>query len=354
MHGHPRRVRHLATRRAALPKATATLLVLAAALAARATPAMAEGSAYSTLGAAGLRTGVIVDRAQCPDAEGHAWVTAPHADGTDEGAYIRYYAAGLGATNPTAVVFIHGNRLTRVYDDEGRLIRIGANPGYGRATEDSLRRAAAQQAAALRLPFVMLARPGYYGSSGIAAEQYRRREVLLLNAALDAIRQRHAIGRLAVSAQSGGGPSLDGMLALRDDLACAVFSSALTAFDEQARALGPARRGPPLRQATPDAYDPIREVASIRPGRDRRVFVIGDPGDRQIPIAAQQAYADALQRYGIRVTAMTGTAVGATHHSLDGTGIRAAGWCLDGLPDEEIRSLVGRGEAEYRVEGVFN
>lgn len=324
------------------------------ALAALLGAAPAAAHDYTTFGPEGLRTGVIVAQAQCPDRPGQVWVTAPHADGTAEGACIRYFAAGLQAANPQAVVFIHGNRLARIHDDEGRLIRIGANPGYGRATEASLQAAAAAQAQALGMPFVMLARPGYYGSSGIAAEQYRRREILLMNAALDAIKARHGIARFAVSGQSGGGPSVGGMLAMRDDLACVVFSSALTAFDEQARALGPARRGPTLRQATVDPFDPIREVAQVKPSATRRVFVVSDPGDQQIPIAAQQAYAEALARAGVRVAAMTGTAVGATHHSLDGTGIRVAGWCLEGVAEEEIRARVAKGEAAYRIEGVFN
>ena len=328
-------------------------LLAAAALAGACSAALAQGSAYSTMSVAGLRTGVIVDQARCPDAVGSVWVAAPHADGAVEGACIRYYAAGLGGTNPAAVVFLHGNRLARVYDDEGRLIRIDASEGYGRATEESLGRAAALQAAALGHPFIILARPGYYGSSGVAAEQYRRREVLLVDAALDAIKRRHGIGRFGVSAQSGGGPSLAGLLALRDDVACGVFSSSLTAFEERERALGPARRGPPLRQVTADPYDPIREVGGIRPSPDRRVFVVGDPGDRLIPLSAQQAYADALRRQGVEVAMTTGTAVGANHHSLGATGQRAAGWCLDGLSDEEILSRMGRGEAGYLIEGGF-
>ncbi|TPG58032.1 hypothetical protein EAH89_08655 [Roseomonas nepalensis] len=317
-------------------------------------PALAsEGSSYTTMSVAGLRTGVIINEADCPNAAGSVWVTAPHADGTVEGACIRYYAAGLSTTNPDAIVFLHGNRLARSYDSEGRLIRIGASEGYGTATEESLQRAATLQAAALGHPFIILARPGYYGSSGVAAEQYRRREILLVNAALEAIKQRHGIARFGVSSQSGGGPSLGGILALRDDVPCATFSSSLTAFDERDRALGAASRAPALRQVTQDPYDPIREVAKVRPSAERRVFVVGDPEDRQVPFPSQQAYAEALRQQGVKVAITTSTAVGATHHSLGATGQRGVGWCLDGLPDEEILSRMGRGEATYLLQGGF-
>jgi hypothetical protein len=85
-----------------------------------------------------------------------------------------------------------------------------------------------------------------------------------VNAALDTIKQRHGIARFGVSSQSGGGPSLAGILSLRSDVDCAAFSSSLTAFDEREQALKGAMRGPPLHQVTADVYDPIRETTSIR------------------------------------------------------------------------------------------
>jgi hypothetical protein len=244
--------------------------------------------AYSTMSPEGLRTGVIVSEADCARDPIGVWVTAPHADGTVEGACIRYYAAGLAASNPVAIVFLHGNRLDRSFDKEGRLIRVAASASaYGNPSAAGLAASAAQQAKALGHPFIILARPGYYGSSGIANEQYRRREVLLVNAALDAVKQRHGIARFGVSSQSGGGPSLAGILSLRSDVDCAAFSSSLTAFDERERALKDATRGPPLHQVTPDAYDPIRETASIQPRPELRIFVVSDPNDKLIPVCAK-------------------------------------------------------------------
>jgi hypothetical protein len=186
--------------------------------------------AYSTMSPEGLRTGVIVREADCARDPIAVWVTAPHADGTVEGACIRYYAARLAASNPVAIVFLHGNRLDRSFDKEGRLIRVAASASaYGNPSAAGLAASAAKQAKVLGHPFIILARPGYYGSSGIANEQYRKREVLLVNAALDAIKQRHGIARFGVSSQSGGGPSLAGILSLRSDVDCAAFSSSLTA-----------------------------------------------------------------------------------------------------------------------------
>ena len=82
--------------------------------------AQQTSDAYSTMSPEGLRTGVIVSEAECARDPIAVWVTAPHADGAVEGACIRYYAAGLGASNPVAIVFLHGNRIDRSYDKEGR------------------------------------------------------------------------------------------------------------------------------------------------------------------------------------------------------------------------------------------
>src|SRR5215204_3058252 len=99
------------------------LMTLVALLACAPAPSMAQG--YSTMSHEGLRTGVIIQQADCPDRPGSVWVSAPYPDGHVEGVCIRYYAAGLGGTNPRAVVSIHGNRLAFSYDDQGRLIRLG-------------------------------------------------------------------------------------------------------------------------------------------------------------------------------------------------------------------------------------
>lgn len=314
-------------------------------------PAMAQG--YSTMSHEGLRTGVILRQSECPDRPGQVWASAPYPDGTVEGVCIRYYAAGLAGTNPKAVAFIHGNRLNQSYDEQGRLVRVGVSDSYGNPSEESLQRAAEAQSRALGHPFIIVARPGNYGSSGIASEQFRRREVALMNAALEAIKQRHRIESFGIAAQSGGGPSLAGMLAARSDIACAAFSSALTALREREEAMGNAARGPRLSQTLVDAYDPIREVGSIQPSDRRRVFIVGDAEDKLIPYAAQQAYADALTRQGVKVTATTSTAVGSNRHSLGATGQRAVGWCLDGLQDDEIATRMRQGEAGYLLPGGF-
>ena len=326
------------------------MLVLMALMSA---PVAAQPVPYTTMSHEGLRTGVLLRQADCPDRPGHVWVSAAYPDGQTEGVCIRYYAAGLADRNRVAEVFIHGNRLAYSYDEQGRLLRVGVSDSYGNPSETSLQAAAEMQSKAVGHPFIIIARPGNYGSSGIASEQYRRREVTLMNTALDVIKRRHGIEAFGIAAQSGGGPSLAGMLAVRDDIRCATFSSSLTAFREREQALRTPSRNPALSQILPDAYDAIREVGTIRPSMERRVFVVGDTEDKLIPYEAQKAYADALAQQGVQVTATTSTALGSNHHSLGATGQRAVGWCLDGLQTDEIVRRMGQGEAAYAQQGGF-
>lgn len=326
--------------------------VLALLWALMSTAVAAEVPQYTTMSPEGLRTGVLLRQADCPDRAGFAWVAAPYPDGVAEGVCIRYYAAGLAATNRTAIVFLHGNRLNYVYDDDGKLVRIGVSDSYGTPSEASLQRAAEMQSNILGHPFIIIGRPGNYGSSGIASEQYRRRETRLVNAALDVIKQRHGVDAFGVAAQSGGGPALAGLLAYRDDIRCAAFSSSLTAIAERERTAS-RTRVPTLSERTPELYDPIREVGQIRASQDRRIFVVGDTEDRLIPFSAQQAYADALHRQGLQVAVTTSTAIGANRHSLGATGQRAVGWCIDGVADAEIIERMRRGEAAHVIPGGF-
>lgn len=327
----------------------AALVMLAAA------PTGADAQGYSTMSHEGLRAGTLVRQSDCPDRDGHAWAAAPYPGGPEEGVCIRYFAAGFEAANRSPVVFLHGNRLSYIYDAEGRLIRVGVSDSYGTPDEASLQRAAQMQAAALGRPFIILARPGHYGSSGIATEQYRWREGRLVSAALDVIKRHHSIESFGVAAQSGGGPSLAGLLEQRTDISCAAFSSALTAISVLERERTPSRVGrtPTITERTPELYDPIREVSRLPVSDTRRIFVVSDPGDRSISVTAQQAYTEALRQNGHRVAATTSTAVGPQHHSLGATGQRAVGWCLEGMADDQILARMSQGEADYVISGGF-
>ena len=91
------------------------------------------------------------------------------------------------------------------------------------------RRAAAEalSAALGGMPVVLMARPGMHGSSGDhARDRHTEEEVALIDAALTQLRQRHGLGPLTIHGFSSGGAILANLLARRDDIRCAVITSA--------------------------------------------------------------------------------------------------------------------------------
>lgn len=180
---------------------------------------------------------------------------------------LRYYAAGLDrGTNRLAVVFLHGDMQEWHGDDAGLALthRVTAHGGVGAHV---LQAAARRWAIALGHPYILLARPGTFGSTGDHRLRRSRREVALIDAALDQIKARHGIARLVVAGTSGGGHLAAALLSRRDDISCAVITSGVVAVKMRARL-----RGWPAGAITrADTIDPIDEVASLarharRPG----------------------------------------------------------------------------------------
>jgi hypothetical protein len=117
-----------------------------------------------------------------------------------EGDCIVYYAGGLEAHNPTAIIFFQGDLITRQWDDRGKTTDQSVDPSYAQDSPAHEAQLAARWAARLGVPYILLARPGTYGSSGDHKERRRLREVLLVDAAISAIKQRDHIDSLVLVA----------------------------------------------------------------------------------------------------------------------------------------------------------
>jgi pimeloyl-ACP methyl ester carboxylesterase len=190
-------------------------------------------------------------------------------------------------------------------------------------------------------PFIYVGRPGAYGSSGYHAERRRPKEFYSLNAAVDAIKVKHGIGKVILSGQSGGATSVGALLTLgRTDVVCAVGTSGGYAVIERAefarRRIG--ARSLPGVDSTGfrDAYDVINYVSGIQADPKRRIFIIGDLLDQTTPFSLQKKFADLVRAAGHEVQLVEAAAKGAQHHSLRPVGILAAGLCGQGVPTEEL------------------
>lgn len=268
----------------------------------------------------------------CETSQNRLWV---EVDG--RGDCIAFYPAGDPSRAKQAVLYFEGDIPLSYRRDRAKL----------RSHLASLRRGLGMLAAAYRIPYVLVARPGTFGSTGDHKDRRKDREYLLMRAAADAIRIRFQLESVSLAGQSGGGTIVGALLALGiSRVACAVPASGgydLTAMlDWHASRQGMigAHRTHPATLS--NSFNVMDHVAGVLRDPKRRVFVLGDPKDQVTPFAQQQRFAAALKAAGHHIVVTEGAARGPEHHGLSFTALQLAGLCATGASDAEIRRAAKR------------
>jgi pimeloyl-ACP methyl ester carboxylesterase len=265
-----------------------------------------------------LRHGVVLSQAQCSAIDSELWV---HVDG--RGYCVRYWLSSSGGTKDEALVYIHGDIGGL---DRGKVFLAG---------EASLSTAGRQGRNAQRWselfggPFVSLGRVGAYGSSGEHLRQRRTLlEVQVMNAALDALKERHGFKRFHVVGQSGGGHTVATMLEKRSDLGCAVMTSGIVSVKANALDLGW-----PINTKIKASYDPSDFIDAIQPRAGQRIVVISDPDDKRVPYRSQREFVERVRANGLPVLHVAAAAGDGRAHELGSVGLRLAADCANGMDD---------------------
>ncbi|MCA0451136.1 MAG: S9 family peptidase [Proteobacteria bacterium] len=264
--------------------------------------------------------GIAIDKRQCAAferAETAVWV---------EGYCLRYYAAGLAQrANPIATLWLNGDILGPKGDNADKRQK-GIGPATMTAQMESLSRR-------FGVPAIFLARPGTYGSAGKHhAMRGRKIEADLVAAVIDALKSRYGIREWALGGHSGGGTLVGEMLARRDDLRCAVISSGAVAYRAYLEARGLIKPG-----ATLTRFDPYVSLDRVPKDPARRVFVIGDPRETNVPFATQKLYYDGLIARGHAATLIPlARTTDARHHDLVDFAETALGLCANGASGDVI------------------
>jgi pimeloyl-ACP methyl ester carboxylesterase len=294
-------------------------------------PALSQPPHQDTMRPEFVLRGASMTEAQCATLDESAWVVQ-----SGNGDCIRYFSAGLRDKNDVAIVYLHGDRLRRSWNRDFTVTREHEVISYRDNDPDDLRAEMRRISGGAGRPAIFVARPGVYGSSGHHADRRQLREVELVDAALDALKQRHKIDRLILAGQSGGGHLVSAMLARRQDVECAVLTSAVTAV----RARLTARGWPADVTGARTFFDPIDHVGAIKADRPLRVFVVGDPRDTNVPFRTQALYYEALKSRSLDAHLLRATGRGGEFHGLEHWAKRIAIWCAHKLPTEEIARRV--------------
>ena len=285
-----------------------------------------SADAADTFTRQGLTSGAQMSAEQCRQhGDTAVWVTV---DG--RGDCIRYFHAGLGASSDVVHVWFHGDRLRRIAPGYWK------PRGYGGESAEQQQLEADAYYRGGRIPYIHFSRPGTYGSSGFHGDRRQERNVRLVLAAVATIKQRHRIERFAFSGQSGGGHLVGALLANRDDILCAVATSGVLAVAHRVWARG--WRGDATGHET--FYDPVDYVDRIPTSRQRRIFIIGDPDDSNVPFSSQMEYYRKVKKRGHAVELIRANGAGSENHSLAFEGFRAVEQCVRGVPTDAIRHSI--------------
>lgn len=271
-----------------------------------------------------LIAGKQISEMQCSALAGAVWVTVE-----GRGECIRYYYSNAGGGRDLLVylhadlVVVNGRGEARPYDF------------YAKSSPASVQTGSINWSRTLKVPYLFLARPGTYGSSGRHSERRSEREIALISAALDRIKTRLGYSRLHLVGFGEGGHAAAALLARRHDLGCVALASALLSLRQHLAERG--RNEDVTGNRAP--LDPIASVGRITRRDDLRIVVMTDPDDVLISARSQTSYVRQAMRAGLPVNQIFPAAKDPFAHQLAAEARHVAAVCAKGAADAAIAAL---------------
>ncbi|MBC8641655.1 hypothetical protein IAG25_33050 [Caballeronia sp. EK] len=269
-------------------------------------------------------TSVVEGVPTCTEAECRARGNGIWVEVDGSGDCIRYWSSGLTDETPMAVFYIHGDRLwfgeVVSYDDNS----VARQNSYAKMAASSL-----------GMPFIKIARPGLYGSSGQHSSARQTRELQLVAGAVRHLLERYKIKRYGIAGQSGGGSVASYLLTQFPDVECVAFSAACLSLDGL-------RNGSLTRSGYdggPDIYDPVAHLHEVATNHRRRLFIIGDEKDKAALFLNLEHYYQTAKALGHDVTLIRAEGLG-NNHVLDVTGQYIVAWAMQGMSTQEIEQKI--------------
>jgi pimeloyl-ACP methyl ester carboxylesterase len=321
-----RRPADRASRRRMLPNGLLFAAALAGAL------VTATGAGAEIIKKEDMLRGVTTTHAQCDATPQTLWL---NVDGRDF--CVRYFLSTAGGEGSRPVVFLDGDQRVKLNIKTWSWLDTSEVKDFD---TDDLMGIADGFSKLAKTTAIFVARIGLGGTSGNHTARHTLLELHLVNASLDALKQRYGFEGFHLAGQSGGSKLSGALLGLRRDIACAALGSA---------PLGPPT---PVKNSDPGRtfFDPMQNLSIAAKDHLQRPFVISDKTDKTVPVAQQTGFVDKMRAAGRKVPQFFVEATDDEHHGvLRYTELVAAG-CVLGKSDEEIAravALMVKRTAEY-------
>ena len=261
-------------------------------------------------------TGVSVTEADCRASPiDRLWVRVEN-----RGFCVRFWLSTAGGSKDEALVAFDGD----IGGIGGKLHETARS-----VTDESLQKAADYGSRLYRGPYIWIARPGSFGSSGHHIKDRRTLlEIRIAMAALDALKRQNGFKRFHLVGQSGGGHTVAGLAQLRSDIGCAVITSGTTSVRSMQRDSGRPMAGKHR------FYDPIDHVHAMKQRPGLRLFVVSDRKDKFVSYRSQLEFVERVKAHNLPITHVTATATDKDSHGLFAHGHRLAVDCANKPRDQ--------------------
>ncbi len=269
---------------------------------------------------AAMMRGVSITAEQCSALPQAVWIST-HG----KSFCVRYYLSTAGGDGRRPVVMLQGDQLGR-FDSRSRRFEPAPDAKLADTNTDDLMKFADRISQITKAPAIYLARIGLDGSGGHHGIRHSFLELYATYAALETIKLRHRFEGYNLIGQSGGATLVGGLLALRNDIACAVPGSGRLAL------LNMPRNPDPLAAA----FDPSRMAPTIARNRNARILVVTDPQDEVVPAQHQSGFVSALRQAGGTAEQFFVEATDPKRHGVSIYATYAAAACLRGNSTEEV------------------
>ncbi|HEY6259483.1 MAG TPA: hypothetical protein VIY51_27195 [Xanthobacteraceae bacterium] len=278
--------------------------------------------------------GITMTRAQCAAITDTVWLTVFGRDFC-----VRYYLSTAGGEGPRPVVFIQGDYFGKL--DPKTWTWPDPSDAKDINTDDLMKMADGFSKLA-KTTAIYLARIGVEGTSGNHTARKTLLELNLMNAALDAIKQRYGFEGFHLVGQSGGSKIVGGLIGMRRDIACAVSGSGPLATPGSPKITDPGRT----------FFDATSSIPQLVQNRSLRLMLVTDPADKRVPIAQQTGFVDKMRQAGRQIPQFMVEATDEEHHGVVIYSELVAAGCVLGKTDVDIAravSTIVKRSAEYNA-----